>query len=188
MTDYAHIVPDTLILSRSPTSAEFCCRSWEDALLRIDEDGVPSIETRTRYGHQDTVPIAEWEGRVRVYRLASAENGVKALSVPRLRRDLAEGGGLAKIIDQGLGDLDDWWDGDYTDEGAEVWGAAEWLYGRQSAASLAEGLGLTADSTTAEIEAAAAECEAEAKRDGVILVDDCLSALRRLLVDLFFDK
>ena len=87
MTDYTNIVPDALILSRSPTNAEFCCRSREEALLRIDEDGVPSIEIRTRYGHQDGVPIAEWEGRVRTYRLASAALGANALDVARLRRE-----------------------------------------------------------------------------------------------------
>jgi len=139
MTDYSHIVPDRLILSRNPTSTEVCCRSWEDALLRIDEDGEASIETRTRYGHQDGVPIAEWEGRVRIYRLASSEHGVRALDVARLRRDLEEGGRLSHIIDQGLGD-DDWWDEDYTDEGADVWGASEWLYGQESSASIAADL------------------------------------------------
>src|SRR4051812_34949338 len=98
MTSYTDIVPDSLILERAPASPDSAPRSWEKALLRI-EDGYARIVSRSYYGG-DGVPVKEWHGEVLTFPLASNLHGDVALDIARLTADLEEGGALAVLIDR----------------------------------------------------------------------------------------
>lgn len=207
MTDYSDIVPSALILERSPTDSSCAPRSWETAMLRIDEDHCVSIVTRSHYGSGDGVPVAEWHNRVLTFDIADARNGQRALDVERLRADLAEGGSLSALIDRVIAGHTVRWDGNnmrgrFTDDAAEafedlgyafargddyvadteVWSAENWLWGGSSTASqILHNIGLTDHATDQQVQTTAAVIQDEAERDGIVLTGSVADAVWEII-------
>lgn len=100
MASYTDIVPDQLSLSRNPPKPIYAPRSWEKALLRI-EDGSVRIVDRSYYGG-DGAPVKEWNREVLIFELASSYAGETKLDVDRLREDLEDGGVLAGLLDRSI--------------------------------------------------------------------------------------
>ena len=112
MTDYSDIVPDALLLTRTPADPACAPRAWAKALLRI-EDGNVRIIDRSYYGG-DAWPVTEHNRVVLTLELASSQHGEVALDSDRLRDDLAEGGELAALIDRVIEGHSTRWDGNNT--------------------------------------------------------------------------
>ena len=208
-TDYSKIVPDRLILTRTPMDTIFAPRLWEEAYIEIDKDGTVSLRTRTRYGRRDGTPEDVWHGRRLVFTLASSEGGACALDVDQLREDLSPGGELAVLIDTVRRGHSIVFDGnnyvgrltdeakdatyelnslyDYTSD-ASVWDAEEWLIVGDSDADVLDDLGLTINATEEEITEAARTLEGSAAVHGVILVGDMVEAIRAVIGRVCLDK
>ena len=201
-TDYSKIVPDSLILTRTPMDTISASRRWEEAYIEIDRDGTVSLRVRTRYGSGDGTPEDVWHGRRLVFTLASSKGGACALDVDQLREDLSPGSELALLIDtvrmghfivfdgnnyvgrltdeanDAAYELDSLFD--YTSD-QSVWDAEEWLIGGSSDTYTLDNLGLTINATEEEITEAARTLEGSAAADGVILVGDMAEAIRDLI-------
>lgn len=109
MTSYTDIIPDSLTLERTPADPNYAPRSWDKALLRI-EDGYARIISRSYYGG-DGVPVKEWHDEVLTFALASSFHGEAALDVERLAGDLEEGGKLNQLIGRIIAGHTVEWDG-----------------------------------------------------------------------------
>jgi len=200
MTDYSKALPDELVLLREPASTSLAPRSWEVALLVLDEDGDVHLRKRTSHG-ADGVPMDEWKGRTMTWQLASSKFGACVLDIDRLRRELADGGYLSFLLDRVRAGHTVKWDGnnyvgrltedavdasddiendDYAAD-VEVWDAEEWLQGEESPAATLRAIDLPTDATDEQIAAAASMLADDAKRDGVVIAGDMAEALRSII-------
>lgn len=207
MTDYSHLVPDVFVLARSPADSTCAPRSWDTAMLRIDEDHTVSLVRRERHGPNDGVPVSEWHNRVMTFDLACARHGQRAVDVERLRADLAEGGSLSGLIDRIIAGHSVGWDGSnmrarFTDDAreafddlgcqlwsgdgyaadTEVWSAENWLWGGSSTADqVLHNIGLTDHATDQQVRTTASVIQDEAEEDGIVLTGSVADAIRQII-------
>jgi hypothetical protein len=98
MTNYSSIVPRTRSLVREPRDTSCAVTSYQDAAIRIDENGAVTWSERWYYGGDGT-PMAEWHQRDLRFEIANARHGKQKIDTARLKADLRNGV-LADLIDR----------------------------------------------------------------------------------------
>ena len=192
MTDYSNLVTDDLRNLDGATNGSPTPR--DELALYIREDNDVSLSIRTIWTSNDGIPMSEWHGLTRRIVLAK---GPGVVDLDSLKRDLAEGGNLAKLVSRIADGLSSEWDGsnnkgrltedaqeaegeiesliyrgrlDYIDETWSTWEESEWIW------DLAKST-ITASTSDEEIKAFLTETRETAPSDKVILRGDATDDL-----------
>lgn len=204
MTDYSNIVPEDIILNRGNLDITVA------AVLVLDQHGEARIEVR-EFVPPVGVPQDERDERTLTWTIAQVDAHATPLmvDVAALKRNLADGGALALLLDRVVGGMSIEWDGHchvgrfdadaesarneltgifdgvaFVREDVAAWEADEWLRSEGSSrGQLLSVIGLSLDSTDEEVAAAALKLVDEGVRDNVLVIGG-VDAMQKAINDL----